>query len=638
MNYFQYGLWLLYIASAAGVGTAVHRWLNQEGESRLHPFVFLGEVFLLGCTVIYAEMMVWSLVGLYKGPLLWLAVVGNLIAWGAGAVRREWAAEVLKKFRWDLPTVIFIALFFWFIFRNSYFMVDPDSHKTYLYTQKLWLAGGTSLVGNPGTDITVFIPQFDAVPYGLGLSVFPQETLFPQLINLWWRLVTLLVLFGYVAYRRNSWCGLAASLMLLFNDHFFNSGMNACVIINGALIGLIFVSVYNFWESRRSNSRFRMVLALIFLILLMSNKYQMAYSFIFLLLVGISIQKNPREIYKWFRHSSRYWTALAAAGFISGLWYLKNYLITGLATFPIFAGDFGVFNWTPEASHAFMKVLGGVALPLFMKYMSYFFVWPGIIPAKYVIVMLSFLPFIFWSALRKPPVPVEELLELCFWLGTSLLLLMGICLSCHQDPRYYRFPMAVMAFAAVYGMHFLLRYCCGIKSEFVASSLILLLSLPGYPILMQAKSLCDSPSMEENLQVLLDRLHTRDAMLKFYPGVSAINKELEDNPQAREKLNFSAWGYGELIPAHASPFLLPLRPQISLWLTSAIRWDSYDDPKLIVRDLEKLGIKWVASPENGRLEFFTLEEYAQIAAKFVRHRSSTIYDYGFPAEISQVKW
>src|SRR3990167_2164099 len=48
-----------------------------------------------------------------------------------------------------------------------FYMMDVDSHDNYLFTQKLWLATGSSLQGDVARTNLIFFPQFDAMPYGL---------------------------------------------------------------------------------------------------------------------------------------------------------------------------------------------------------------------------------------------------------------------------------------------------------------------------------------------------------------------------------------------------------------------------------------------------------------------------------------
>jgi len=329
--------------------------------------------------------------------------------------------------------------------------------------QRLWLDHGTSIWGDAGVDCTIFVSQFDALPYALGLSIFPHETLFPQLITLYWRLISLLLIFGYTSYRFNRYYGLAATMLVLFNEHFYYSGANNCCIINSALIALLFGAVYNLWESRAQKNPFRFLLALLFISQLMSNKYQMAYNVFFLVISGTLIQGNPMEKIKGIFLNKRALFAILTASFITLLIFIKNHMATGLATFPIFAGHFNIFNWSPQMSDVFIQIAGGLTVPLFMKYMSYLFVWPGIMAAKYVIVVILFLPLIFVVSLLRSQIDKEAILELCFWLGMSILLVMGICLANHQDPRYYRYAIAVMSFASIFSIHYILTNCLRIQ-------------------------------------------------------------------------------------------------------------------------------------------------------------------------------
>ena len=63
--------------------------------------------------------------------------------------------------------------------------------------------------------------------------------------------------------------------------------------------------------------------------------------------------------------------------------------------------------------NAFTKIFGGVKPDTFVKYMNYLFVWPGIVSAKYVIIVISFLPLIFLAAYRRG----RKMIRLSFAIG-----------------------------------------------------------------------------------------------------------------------------------------------------------------------------------------------------------------------------
>ena len=87
-----------------------------------------------------------------------------------------------------------------------------------------------------------------------------------------------------------------------------------------------------------------------------------------------------------------------------------------------------------------------------------------------------------------------------------------------------------------------------------------------------------------------------------------------------------------------SPFLLPTRPQIELWKTSVIQWDSYNNEVSIVRDLRAYGIEWIMRLRGGKFSFIPIEDYAKEAVHFNRYPQTTVYDYGFPKELTQVHY
>ena len=173
MNWIQLGMFVGYVLCVWAAGTAIHSFFNPKGVSP-NRILYLGETLLLGSILIVGEMLTMSLVKLYKAPFLWGAVAANLGFFVIPKVRRAAAGFFTPGVRWSAPFIAFIFLVAFFLFRNCYFLVDIDSHSAYLYTQKLWLERGTSIFADTAMDMRVLVPQFNAVPYALGISVFPS--------------------------------------------------------------------------------------------------------------------------------------------------------------------------------------------------------------------------------------------------------------------------------------------------------------------------------------------------------------------------------------------------------------------------------------------------------------------------------
>lgn len=631
MNYAQIGLFILFVISVLSCGAGCYSILDKNSRSFMNRSIFLGEVLLIGSIFLVGEMLILSLLGWYRPFFLWGIVIINYAFLLNKNVRKNIATFILRWFKVSPATISFIILLLIFIYRNCYFMVDVDSISTYLFTQKLWLSRGSSIFGGIANDIRIFVPHFDAVPSGLGISIFGQETLFPQLINLFWRLIVLLLVFGYTSYRFNKYYGLAATMLVLFNDHFFYSGVNQWVLINGALIAFLFAGSYNLWESRRQNNHFRFTLALIFLSQLMANKYQMVYVLFFMFVSGVLMQHKPLNRIKEVYYNKKFLVAILVSLFIMSLWYIKNILATADPVFPIFADKLHIFNWTSNAVGVFVKIFGGIKPSQFIKYMNFLFIWPGINAAKYVIIVISLLPLILGIAIARFKINLDTILELCFWLGLSVLTIMGICLFCHQDPRFYRFPLGILSFSAVFSIHFVLKCCFNIRKKIILGIVILLLSLPGYKIIYQQGGYFRRPTLKENMDVLFNRIHMDYAINKHYPQIPVILKGLNEN---KEKVSLSAWdaGTGFNLPA----FLLPERPIVSLWATTIIKWDSYNKEESIINDLKEYGLKWVMSVRNDKLTFIPIEEYAREAVKYERFPKKIFWDYGFPAELANI--
>lgn len=637
MNQAQFGLFIVYVFSVLSAGLGVYGFLARDKEQIINRFVYLGEALLLGSIFAVGELLILSLLGLYRAPLLWAAVLVNFAFLLNKDNREDFYLLIAKKINIEPALIIFIGLILIFIFRNCYFLVDIDSHTTYLFTQKLWLSSRTSLIGDIGKDIMIFFPQFDTISYSLGIGLFGQETLFPQLINLFWRLIVLLLVFGYTSYRFNRYYGLAAVMLVLWNDHFFYSGVNRWVLINGAIIGFLFAAAYNFWESKVQDSPFRFILALVFISQLMANKYQIAYVAILLLMLGILIQDKPFGMVRSALAARRYLTVLIIALIFASLWYVKNAIITGVPTFPILAGKFRAFNWTPEREYAFIKAFGGLKLSLFFKYMNYLFIWPGINAAKYVILVVSLLPiFIFW-VFSKGRADKSVIMEISFWLSASILLIMGTCIASHWDPRYYRYSIGVLSFAVIFSLHFVLSYVINIKNQIVLAAIILLISLrggnnEGFKIIFDNGGFFKRPSPADNINVILNRIHTKDVINNYYPQIPMILNDIMKN---NEKFNKAAWNMGSAVNFPA--FLLPIRPMLSLWRTTIVRWDSFGNKYALANDLRKYGIEWVMTAKDDKLLFVSPEDYGVEAEKYDLHPQKLYFDYDFPPELSRIQ-
>jgi hypothetical protein len=83
---------------------------------------------------------------------------------------------------------------------------------------------------------------------------------------------------------------------------------------------------------------------------------------------------------------------------------------------------------------------------------------------------------------------------------------------------------------------------------------------------------------------------------------------------------------------------MPLSPKISFWFTNIIKWESYNNPQAVIKDLGSCGIKWVMRISQGHLVFVPAVEFAKEKITFERYPKKIFYDYDFPAELSQIRW
>jgi len=327
---------------------------------------------------------------------------------------------------------------------------------------------------------------------------------------------------------------------------------------------------------------------------------------------------------------------MLASLFFASLWYLKNFIVTGNPVFPILAGNMKTFGFTPEQGKVIYKLAGGISPGLFVKYMSYLFIWPGINAAKIVIITICFLPISLFLIYARNKEDKDLLMELFFWLSLCLLAAMGTSLACHWEPRYHRYPIAIMAFTAVISIQFIFT-AIGIKNKFIIGTLMLLLALKGgfnegYKVIFDSGGFFIRPSFKENADTLLNKIHTDYAMRKVCPQIDNIINSLRDNS---EKVSTAAWD----VTSFSFPlFLLPVRPLVSPWLNTTISWNSYESADLVISDLKKHNIDWIMQMQSGKLIFIPIKQYAQEIVKLDRHPSKKWATYDLPPELAEIRW
>ncbi|MBF0479010.1 MAG: hypothetical protein HQL26_05970 [Candidatus Omnitrophica bacterium] len=634
MNYWQFGMLFLLIPSIFIMGNLAYVFIRDEEFFPLNRSVYLGETLLLGSTLFYGAFLLLSMFGLYTKYFLW----GTVFLGYSGLFYSPIRKAISRFFNVGFPRHIacygFLSLLLFFIFRNCYFLLDVDSHTTYLLTQKIWLLYKTSILNMDFLDVRNYIPQFDSIFYSLSIPFFPTETLFPQMINTFYRVIAVLLVYGYTAYRFNAWYGLAAAMFLLFNLHFYVSGANHWVLMNGAIIALFFGAAYNFYESRRNILSDRFLLGLIFLSQLPSNKYQSFYIFFFLLAVGMFIQPDLKnQIIKIISNKKKLFLGIFFVG-ISLLHYIKNWIAVGLPCFPVLAGTLHVMGRTPEFDAIFREFTRGITDKEFVKYFGFFFVWHGAKPLVVFVYLFITAPIYLLVAFCRKCDPVK-MCEITYWLCVSLLGVFGISLATHQDPRYYIYVIGPAIFAVIYIYDFILKdlLCIKDKLGFIRYLVILKMAASKWKIMFWVGTTFLLAPIDSNIKVLTNKLHTMDVIDQYFPMQTMVMQASKNEP---DKYNKSAWFYDQA--TGYSPFLLPLRPAISVWWTSTVKWNSFDKEDLIIKDLRDRGIQWVVNPVEKAETFETIEKFASQATHIDRRPLKTQMDYGFPPELTTVKY
>ncbi|MBU1997442.1 MAG: hypothetical protein KKF78_09850, partial [Candidatus Omnitrophica bacterium] len=134
MNHIQFGLFALFWASVLISGSYFYSHLTEKDPLKTNRCIALGESLLLGSIILYGSLMLLGIMGLYSKTFIWAAVLANFFFLFKKRTRSELQSFFLRSFPISLPFFVFIIMLLLFIYRNCYFLVDVDSHSTYLLT------------------------------------------------------------------------------------------------------------------------------------------------------------------------------------------------------------------------------------------------------------------------------------------------------------------------------------------------------------------------------------------------------------------------------------------------------------------------------------------------------------------------
>ncbi len=637
MNHIQLILFLFFVGSAFISGVAIYTYIgvNRSAVAK-NRAIYFSETIILGSAFIYGLFMLLSMVHLYTKEFLFVAVAVNYLLLLRQDIRRELNRFWIATLPSSITFYVFAVILFVFIFRNYYFQVNIDSHISYLAAQKLWLLNQTSILGSAVNDIRIFNPHFEDILAALGISFYPNELLYPQLINILFRVITILLVYGYTTYRLGSFYGLAASLFVMFNLHFYVSGANRWILMNGMLIALFFSAAYNFYESYRKADTHRFFLAIIFLMLFPCNKYQSLYILLLCLVMGLWIQPSLKKIFDELFVDRRKLVVLGSFFEIASLYFIKNWIATGWPFFPLFSSHLNIFNRDIQMEQVFNQVHRGVNWIQLLNYNGFLFLWHGMRPAWWIFISFFFLPIILLGILKNKNIPTEETKEFAFWLAMSFFGICGMCLASHQDPRQYVFVLGILSFSAVYVWHYILTHLFRLQNrlKIIAQLLILVYSAQGASILIPHKDTFDLPTFQDNIGVLTDKIHTADILARYFPYTNMINEAFRLHPEIMAK---SAYTY-YIGTTDYSLFLVPPRPIIGLFFTSLVKWKSYEKIEWIVEDLKKHDIQSVIDIRDNHMVMLSPEEFAQQEIKRNRFPPQTLQEYGFPPELKDTDY
>ena len=121
-------------------------------------------------------------------------------------------------------------------------------------------------------------------------------------------------------------------------------------------------------------------------------------------------------------------------------------------------------------------------------------------------------------------------------------------------------------------------------------------------------------------------MHMNEAKARYFPKNLLFEKLVEG-----QENKLKSTGIGETV---VSVFLLPVvLPQIDLWYTSVIKWNSYVSEEAIAKDIREYGLQWIIQRQDNTLKFMTPEEFSRIAVTWERHPKVITYPYNLPPEI-----
>jgi len=224
--------------------------------------------------------------------------------------------------------------------------------------------------------------------------------------------------------------------------------------------------------------------------------------------------------------------------------------------------------------------------------------------------------------------------ELCYWVGLCIIAVIGISWMGFNGVRNYRYVFGMASFSLIFSVHYILSYCCKIKNQVIIGAILLALGAAKWHVIVEEKGHRQRPAIEDNIAVLKNELHTADVIERVYWRQGITEKGYYDNLEKAQK---SAWGSASIWKRY-SFFLVPFRPQITIWSTSIINWNSLENEELIAKDIRDYGLEYVMVPYDEELQFLTPEEYAKTIVHYKKKPDKILFDYGHPEELLKIKW
>jgi len=570
-----------------------------------------GYAFLLGVLGLFNTMLLWA--GLALFSILGLASL------------RKLNIGYKIQFKINGWGVVSFAVFLFFIFRNFYPLINVDSHHTYMAVVKEWLKTGSAYSSFIGWDLRYYIPVQTALFYGFDIQFLSDNTLFASCVQLLFRVLAVLTVWRWVQKEFGGVWALLFALLVLTDEHFFVSGVNKFVIVDGLMVWTIGYIVIRLVECKKENSS-RALLILLALSFLPAIKYQ---GILYMLgLGGMIVIFNLKNFLVYGKSLILHQRLLlggicllAASG-----WYVRNYFLTGAPFFPIMASLFGSPYGDAVRESLRRSVYPGIEPLALIKYFSTFFVFQGIIPLKLALLALLALPFQVATPLWEKFTWKREYL---YFICVTMVLICATTVYGYWSARYYRFGIVIYPIVIILFLKYFLQFVPSKIGELIGLVIVLCLVWGKINALWFGHFL-SSPTIRENIDFIQGKTSVQEILKKHYPAeMSKYVQKLILNPPENMAID-----------AHVnwSTYLAPVNLKSTFIVSGFLPANAYRDEESLLYALQAKGIHQVLLTNPRSVELVSVENFAKNHVVEFYPKKIKYSGMGLPLELEFTKY